>query len=552
MTLIDILLNAIYSCISQDINNDKNIKNVVIILQKIIIPMIKEKNNYNDEQKSKLLDLINKNLINNYIIKSIFTSSNIKEIQEQFYELVKIIIKINNDENNFKLFNTIYNIINGEKNISFHLYEVLNEFIHNNNIEKNQNSISKEIFMLLYYRLYKENEENLKIIYSLLEYLIYERKIMQKEETIVQEIKSQFNDRLMLTLFETSIDNLILIIKQLQYYDIKYTNDFNYNYIQKLYTYCDKNKTKINKKKLIKLIYGILEIIDEYSKKRIETLLGYPTLIIEKNKDNIIPLLGVKIMNNNINKEIFEYINFNHITKDRCILSILFPSNYKKNNDVLDENDRLDLIYELIKTSLGFNKRNTGNYFLFKYLYLMQSRSIKYDNLYQEIKELLENANKKNNNKYDFSILKANELKCIDLINFEIETLNYLINLSCKIRPFELNDKKKFSSKPALPECFKACIDNDKIITDYYGLTCNIIPGDIGKIYINLIASNNNLSIIRFEYYMTYFKRKELLTFTDEKREFVYENVKRDKDKDNEDIILNNENTILNLDFSNF
>ena len=550
--LVDILLNGIYSCISQDINNDKNIKNIVIILKKIIIPMIKEKTNFNDEQKLQLIDFINKNLFNNYIIKLIFTNSNIKEIQDQFYDLIKLIIKINNEEKNTKLFNNIYNIINGDNKISVHLYEILNVFIQNGGNEKNAIQISKEIFMLLYYRLYKENEENLKIIYKILEYLIYEKEIIKKDESILQEIKSQFNDRLMITLFETSIDNLILIIKELQFNDINFTNDFNFHFIQKLHTYCDENKTKINKIKLIKLIYGILEIIDEYSKKRIETLLGYPTLIIRKNKDNIIPLFGVKIMNDNINNEIFEYISPNHISKERCILSILFPSNYEENkDDVLEENDRLDLIYELIKTSLGFNKRNMGNYFLFKYLYLMQSRSIKYDNLYQEIKEILENVNKKNNNKYDLQKLKNNELKCIDLIKYEKENLEHIINLACKIKSLEIYNKKKFNSKPELPECFKSCIENEKIIKDYYGLTCNIIPDNIGKIYINLIASNNKLNIIRFEYYTTYFKRKELLTLSDEKKEFRDENVKRDKDKDSEET-LSNGNEIEYLDFSIF
>ena len=58
-------------------------------------------------------------------------------------------------------------------------------------------------------------------------------------------------------------------------------------------------------------------------------------------KDNIIPLFGVKLLNDNINNEIFEYISFNHITKDRCILSILFPSNYKENNDIEDIEDLL-------------------------------------------------------------------------------------------------------------------------------------------------------------------------------------------------------------------
>ena len=546
--LLGVLFNSIFSCISNDINNDKNTNNIIIILKNIVIPILSNKNKLKEDEKIKLINFINKYLLNHYIIKLVFTNSNIKNIQEQFFYLLQIIIKMNNEESNKHLFEIIYKVINDENNLSIYLYDVLNEFM---KIKNNDIININEIFMLLYYKLFKKNVENIQIISKIIEHLICEKKILARGKKILEEIKKTFNDRFLIFLFESSIDILVLFIKELQFKDKKFSNDFNINYIQKLYTYCEKSKIKKDKIKLIKLIYGILEIIDENTKNRIEALLGYPTLIIKKNKDNILPLFGVGIMNNKIDTEIFEYISYNHITKERCILAILLPPSYKQDENILDENDKLDLLYELIELCLGFNKICSGNYFLFRYIYLMQSRSIKYGNLYLEIKELLENANKNNNNKYDLSKLKKNERKCIDLIEYEEDYIMNIINLACKINPLEKNNK--YVPRPELPECFKSSTSllNDNVFKDFYGMISNIIPYEIGKISINLVASNNNLSIIRFEYYTTYFKKKELLDFDDEKKEFNYKYIKRDKDKDDESKNINSENSEI-LDFSIF
>ena len=393
-------------------------------------------------------------------------------------------------------------------------------------------------------------------MYKIFKYLVYEKEIIKKEESIIKEIKMQFNDRIMKILFENSIDILILLVQQLQYNDQTYSNDFNKNYVQKLYAYCERNIFYDDKIKLIRFIFGILEIIDRYSFDRIEILLGYPTIIIKTNKDSLEPLFGVNLMNNNnLDQEIFEYTNFNHIRKQRCILALLFPNSDDNKENILKENDRLDFIYELMKIGLGLNEKKEGNYFLFKYIYLMQPRKIIYENLYTEMKQLLENANKINNNKYDLSIFKSNEKKCITLINFEYDETYNLINIVCHIDK-ENQNYKKYVSKPFLPDCFDTCTKylDENLNKDYLGLISDIIPHKIVKIKINQIASSDSLSILRLEYYTTYFTRKELINLSEDKSDFIYENVKRNQDYENEKNDQNDdeEERALLKDFSIF
>ena len=118
--------------------------------------------------------------------------------------------------------------------------------------------------------------------------------------------------------------------------------------IQKLYDHClaDKENDKIRLKqiKLMKIIFSILDIRDKFVLKRIKILLGFPTLIMIPSND-IITKFGINLLNNDINKEMYEYSNFNLIKKGRCILSYLFPSYYYKNEEnKLEEKDKCDLI----------------------------------------------------------------------------------------------------------------------------------------------------------------------------------------------------------------
>ena len=114
------------------------------------------------------------------------------------------------------------------------------------------------------------------------------------------------------------------------------------------------------------------------------------------------PLFGERLINGNINEEIYQYETINH-REDICLLEILFPSKYnKENNNQIFDNDNSGFEYNKSKVnnimiSEYYRKRiliklindcfgEKNNYQLFKYIYLMPSKSLVYNNLYEEIK----------------------------------------------------------------------------------------------------------------------------------------------------------------------
>ena len=72
--------------------------------------------------------------------------------------------------------------------------------------------------------------------------------------------------------------------------------------------------------------------------------------------------------------------------------------------------------------------------------------------------------------------------------------------------------------KPELPDSLEECkkFMNETINVEFYGTIVNMVPFQTQKILIDLIASNDNLSIFKFEYFTDYFTKKELLTFDDD------------------------------------
>ena len=554
--ILNIFIELIISYLSEENNktipDGKIITSINNIITKIFIPIFKNENEslFNTSHKEMIFRIILEKLFVFKNIKLIIFLNPIKELLNNFYELFMALIKSNKKESNTKLHELINKIINENVKISIYLYKILYELIL---LEDNDDQIGNnttESFMVLYYKSHQESKENLKEIYKIFVYLIKEKKILFKKNQLKDEIQIQLCDLNIQYLFDNSFEILVLLIKELQKADEIYSDKFNIEEILKLYTYCfkekDKNLIKEKLIKLIKLIFEIMEILDNYIYNRAKLLLGYPTFVFQKNKDNYESLFGVNIMNNTIETEIYKYINYNHIKKERCVFGLLFPSSHeKKEENYLDENDRNDLIYDLISRILGINVDNEGNYFLFKYIYLMQTRSIKYENLYLEMKEILDKANQNNNNKYNLDKINELEKYCIDLINYETsEALNRISNE-------EIKQKKE--SKPQLPETItsnQSFQKEEKIYQDFIGYISNIIPHETGKIEIKIAASNKSMKIIKFEYFTTFYTKKELLSLEEQKKQFSYEFVanERNDEKNNDNNFENNDgDVVLNL-----
>ena len=123
--------------------------------------------------------------------------------------------------------------------------------------------------------------------------------------------------------------------------------------------------------------------------------------------------------------------------------------------------------------------------------------------------------------KYNLAQFNSREIKLIEIVKYEKEKLDYKI----------INFKQVINTiKPELPELLEECKDfmNEIINVEYYGTIVDMVPFQIQKILIDLIASNDNLSLFRFEYFTNYFTKKELLSFDNEKKNFSFELIKHD------------------------
>ena len=183
---------------------------------------------------------------------------------------------------------------------------------------------------------------------------------------------------------------------------------------------------------LLDIISSLIQLNDQFTFKRLIEMAGYPSLVVkpipkdenwnnldnssnefdsESNDQNIKgqksldkqkwPLFGERLIDGNINREIYEYLISDHNKSYKCLLAILFPSEYRlldinKKTIKISEEKKKEILTDMIKSI--FNNRN--NYPLFKYLYLMPSRSLLNKNLYSEIISYLDIYN---NNKFPCS-----------------------------------------------------------------------------------------------------------------------------------------------------
>ena len=648
--LINIFLESIFTLVTNRYASEEE-KTMVnsktkIILEKIILPFVqpyldinennpvKSETAKNEENKSEnnysYLIMISSLLIQKeklekiYVndLTSIFDNNNV----ELFSKIIKGIINVNYQKNTlqyFSIIDNLYNliqiidststyptIINTETNKAplYYIYEILYLFILKDKLTC-QKLINQSAISTLLRKLSNENSLSRNIIFNIVTYLIkntdeYNDKLfnIEKDEKLCNNPFHEKNyliksiaDSIVTLLFDERLELLIILIKILQYNELSFSREFNNENIYELFEYSIKNN-KIDD--MIKVLFGILEINDKVTFSRINSILGYPTMIIKqleninlndnkesfeeekkeqekdqkefikKEKKNYWPLFGERLLleennednneqdknnlNNKLKKHIFKYIGIIHPNENSCLLSLLFPvKTDKKESEIsenikIDEKERIKLIYDLLKLML----LGRGNYCLFKYIYLLPARSIYYKNLYEEMIDILEEDNKINNNLYNLEEIKKNANICIKKINYEInKAINELKNIS-------INDEDKENKEYKLPEMMEKYYVNSPEVEHFFGVNPNMIQSDIVREEIQILTSGSNMYLMRLEYFTKYKTPDEIRnnlinknTNEEEGIKPINEDIKQLEEKENEDE-YENENEILKLDIS--
>ena len=498
---------------------------------------------------------------------------NAKEISDILYDLANIFYNKKDESNYYDEFKLIYkslkkvldansinNKINDKENYTiFYAYELFDKIISKYE-EALQYFLEKDIIEHLLSKLDDESEKIKQIIYKILIYIIKQTKEYNKKLFILKENEKEgtlnFGDlqnfrktillngyRFIKILFFENYELFSMLLTILGNKNIKFGRGFIYEIIPKLYKDSDfKEKDKI--KDLINIFCTLSKINDKYTFERLYHVLGYPNLIVKQipnkkqetsytsyryrhnidsdedkeekkekeNEDNTSlkqkwPLFGESLINGDINKQIYEFVNLNHRENGMCLLGILFPNQYKvkekkeeENEDIIDnikiKNEmKKNIILDLFNNCFG----EKSNYSLFKYIYLCPSTTLLYKNLYEEMKQFLQKEDKS----FNFENIKEKEDKYIKNIEKEI---NEKISKVKQNGEDDNNNDSDSDSKKENEE-FK-CPDTD--FQEYIGFNPDIIPGEIVREEIEIIAETHSLALYRIQYYTKYFNKEQL------------------------------------------
>jgi hypothetical protein len=283
-----------------------------------------------------------------------------------------------------------------EKKAIIFIYELLYKLLKTNEIFITY-YFEKKIITMLLGKLDEEKEDIRNIIYDIVIYLIKQTKDYQRElfdlKEDEKEGENEFKDKdylrnsldkdIINLLFEEKKELLIMLLIIFEYNDESFMKEFH-NHLYRLFrVYMGKNKDE----DLLEILLVLIKINDKLTFKRLYWLFGYPNLVIkqiprikkekkhyyhnsynndsdddnendnddenrQKNNDdeessNEIkqkwPLFGEKLINGDINKQIYNYITPYHRKNSICLLSLLFPSEYideeKENEEKEEENN---------------------------------------------------------------------------------------------------------------------------------------------------------------------------------------------------------------------
>lgn len=442
----DIKTKDIFGKEQKNILNEKFKDIYEIYFESFFLDDIKIKNNLN-------LVMIIDRYFGNEDIFSIFLSS-----VDNFREDNPSILNFENFEKYLKFIEKLFDIYKEKKiEILFHFISLLKNF-QSEKIKEEDENIIKLIFKLLYElsikynfilkALIKENIINIllemitnynkqtrEIIYNIILNIIknltcynrnnFELNEFEKEGKIYLSVTTNIftikKEEIFQIIFKEKPDLLKLIIVIMII--INNDDDLVIKLIDMLFNN-NKNESE-NLYILVDIISILLQINNKNTFERYIKLGGYPNLLIkpiskENNNNQKWPLFGEKLINGDINQEIYEYIIADHNKNNRCLLRILFPNKNNLDNIInINEEQKIKILLSFIKCM--FDVRN--NYPLFKYLYTMPSRSLKYTNLYEEIISYLDIYNMPNP-PINLELMKNKEIKYKFQVEVEIKNNN--------------------------------------------------------------------------------------------------------------------------------
>ena len=572
-----IILPFINIEVNKDIKEENKNSKIISMIFTLLMDKEKLKRIYTKDLTA-IFDNTNIEIFSNIIkaLLDIYKTKNTNKYLSLIETLLNIIQEIDSTE-------TYPKKAKEENTPLFHVYQILYEQAIKDKkvITKlvNQSCISE-----LLGKLTSENKKNKDIIFDIVLLLLknlddynevlfdVEKKEKNKiyffeKQYLIKNISPIFIE----LLFNEKVELLIILLKLLQYDHPKFSHVFNSQSLTDLFVY----STNINKiSDMNKVLFALLEINDKYTFDRLNYILGYPTPIIkeikyndikakknekknnlydEEEKENEIkekieqekikydwPLFGERLIKENLEekkdkkillkKHIFKYISYSHKHDDFCLLSRLMPE-LDDNGDIvnfvnkkIEQKERNDLIYALLKLMLI----GKGNYTVFKYIYLSPARCIYYNNLFEEMLDILEEENKKSDKIiYNLSEIKKNAEICIKRIKYEVDTtLNYLTGNAA------VNDENECE----LPEKMKKYFVQNDDVEKFIGSNPNFIPGDIIKEKILILAMEGGMYLLRLEY-VTEIKtleeiRNSLLLEESKENKENNENKKEDDKKD--------------------
>ena len=233
------------------------------------------------------------------------------------------------------------------------------------------------------------------------------------------------------------------------------------------------------KQLLYSIIFSLIQIKDNKTIDRFNNILGYPEINIEytNNKDHIWPLFGYELYKRD-NKSMYKYLTSNHIENKYSLLQIL--------------NDNFN--YEV---SLSLLKITVEHYGLFKYLYLMPSNAMKYNNYYEN---LIKQCEMTANNETDET--KRNEMvsEIENIVNKnktkEEKVVKYVNEFLSKEKgnDKDINNSSTFANKES-EEVWE--------LPGWKGYLTNMIPKYIVKENIRKLLHGYDIMFYVFEYITT-------------------------------------------------